>query len=291
LNKLSFCGITFSKCYNPSTMKFETIGEIKLPKIGFGTWRIGGGSSADRSADSKSLAALRSALELGYTHFDTAEMYADGHAEELLGQAMRESGLARNSLFITSKVKAVHLQYDQLLRACEASLRRLGLEYLDLYLIHWPSAGMKLADAFRALNKLVADGKVRHLGVSNFDLKLLKEARQVSQSPLLTDQVPYSLADREYVKNGILDYCKDNNILLTAYSPLEIGKLRSNQNLLSIALAHGTTPDQIALAWLVSQPGVITIPMSSDPEHQAANLGAADLVLTAEESKQLERIS
>ena len=272
-------------------MKYETIGEINVPKIGFGTWRIGGESSANGRADSKSLAALRSALAMGYSHLDTAEMYADGHAEELLGQAIRESGLPRNSLFVTSKVKASHLQYGQVLRACEASLRRLGSEYLDLYLIHWPSAGMKLQDTFRALNKLVEDGRVRHLGVSNFDLKLLKQAQQVSQSPLLTDQVPYSLADRGYVKNGVLEYCAENNILLTAYSPLEIGKLRSNRNLQAVALAHRATPEQIALAWLVSQPRVITIPMSFDPKHQSENLDAADLVLTAEELNELRRIA
>jgi diketogulonate reductase-like aldo/keto reductase len=272
-------------------MKYETIGDIKVPKIGFGTWRIGGGSSADNSVDSKSLAALRSALEMGYTLFDTAEMYADGHAEELLGKAMQESRLARSSLFVTSKVEASHLQYDQVLRACEASLRRLGSEYLDLYLIHWPSAGMKLADTFRALNELVQNGKVRHLGVSNFDLKLLGQARQVSQSALLTDQVPYGLADRDYVKNGVLEYCRNNNILLTAYSPLEIGKLSSNKKLLSVARAHRTTPHQVALAWLASQPRVITIPMSFDPKHQSENLEAADLVLTAEELNELKGIS
>jgi len=141
-------------------MNYETIGKVTLPKIGFGTWKIGGGMSADRAQDGRSLAALRSALELGYTHFDTAEMYADGHAEELLGQAVREAAIRRDDLFITSKVLPSHLQYDQVLRSCEASLRRLGLDYLDLYLIHWPNAGMRLAETFRALNKLVKDGKV-----------------------------------------------------------------------------------------------------------------------------------
>src|ERR671924_319649 len=159
-------------------MKYETIfnGE-QIPKLGFGTWKIGGGSYADPKLDSASLTALRSALEVGYTHFDTAEMYGAGHTEELLGRAIRESRVDRESLFITSKVMPSHLKYDDLMRACESSLRRLKMEYIDLYLIHWPGMGMRLEDTFRALNKLVHDKKVRHLGVSNFNLRLLKESQ------------------------------------------------------------------------------------------------------------------
>src|SRR5512144_3265071 len=119
-------------------MKYETVHGVSLPKIGFGTWNIGGGSYADTSLDPASLAALRSALNVGYTHFDTAEGYAAGHSEELVGRAIREANAKRESLFITTKVSPEHLQYDQILRSCENSLRRLGLDYIDLYLIHWP---------------------------------------------------------------------------------------------------------------------------------------------------------
>ena len=158
-------------------MKYESLLGLALPKLGFGTWKIGGDSSADSSRDSKSSAALKSALGLGYTHFDTAEMYAAGHAEELIGRAIRETNTKRESVFITTKVHPSHLHYDDVLKACENSLGRLGMDYIDLYLIHWPSIGMKLADTFRALNKLVSDGKIKHLGVSNFNLKLLKQSR------------------------------------------------------------------------------------------------------------------
>ncbi len=270
-------------------MNFETIRNLTLPKIGFGTWKIGGESSANRARDAHSLAALRSALELGYTHFDTAEMYAGGHAEELLGQAMRESTIKREALFITSKVLPSNLKYEQVLRACEGSLRRLGMEYLDLYLIHWPSAGMRLDDTFRALNQLVSDGRVRHLGVSNFDLKLLKQSMALSETPLLTSQVSYSLADRSYARNGVLEYCQTNDILLTAYSPVEEGNLKVTSNLEAIAKAHRATPYQIALAWLVAQPRVITIPMSANPKHQAENLAAAEIVLSQAEMEQLDQ--
>jgi 2,5-diketo-D-gluconate reductase B len=272
-------------------MKYETLKDTTIPKIGFGTWSIGGGMSPDRSKDARSLAALLSALEFGYRHFDTAEMYASGHSEELLGQAVRESGIPREELFITSKVSASHLQYDDVLRSCENSLRHLGMDHLDLYLIHWPSGSIPLAETFRALNQLIREGRVRHVGVSNFDVRLLKQARAESEAQIFTDQVPYSLADRSYVHNGVLDYCQENDILLTAYSPVEEGRLRVNPTIQTIADTHGVTSYQIALAWLVSQPRVITIPMSFDPEHIAENLTAAEIELTGDEIDQLNQLA
>jgi diketogulonate reductase-like aldo/keto reductase len=272
-------------------MKHETLHNIQVPKIGFGTWKIGGGMSADRSQDARSLTALRSALELGYTHFDTAEMYARGHSEELLGQAVNEAGLLREELFITSKVSASHLRYDDLLRSCENSLRRLRTEYLDLYLIHWPSSSIPLHESFRALNQLVREGRVRHVGVSNFNARLLEQAQAESEAPIFTNQVPYSLADRSYVHNGVLDYCRQNDILLTAYSPVEEGRLRTGPLLQSIANAHNATPYQVALAWAISQPRVITIPMSFDPEHIAENFASADIELTSTDIEQLNRLA
>ncbi len=270
-------------------MKYEYLHNLQIPKIGFGTWTIGGRSAPDNTLDAPSLAALRSALDLGYTHFDTAEGYAAGHSEELLGQAVRQAGAAREALFITSKVSPEHLHYDDVLHSCEASLRRLGMDFIDLYLIHWPFPGMNLAETFRALNQLVADGMVRHLGVSKFNLEQLKESQSVSATGILTNQVSYSLPDRTCVKNGVLAYCQENDILLTAYSPVKPGDIHSSQILKSISDAHGTTPQQIALAWLVQQPCVITIPMSSNPQHQAENLAAADLVLTDDELAKLEQ--
>ena len=268
-------------------MRFETIHNLQIPKIGLGTWQIGGRGSAEPDSDEKSLSALRSALELGYTHFDTAEGYASGHAEELLGQAVRELKVPRETLFITSKVSPDHLKYDDVLRCCENSLRRLNTQYLDLYLIHWPKPGMKLAETFRALNRLVQDGKVRHLGVSNFNLKLLKQSAALCETPLFTDQVSYSIPDRTCVQNGVLAYCQENDILLTAYSPVKRRNIASNKILHAIAQERGATPQQIALAWLTTQPRVITIPMSFNPQHQAENLHAADLVLSAAEMTRL----
>lgn len=269
-------------------MKYETLfNDERIQKIGFGTWRIGGASTPNANLDEKSLTALRSALALGYTHFDTAEMYGGGHSEELLGQAIRESGVHREKLFIATKVTPSHLRFDDVLRSCEASLRHLGMDYLDLYMIHWPSDSIPLEETFRALNQLVAQGKVRHLGVSNFEMDQLKKSQAVSATPIVTNQISYSLFDRSYVKNGVVPYCQEQNILITAYSPLKEGRIKVSGSLQAIAKAHAATTYQIALAWLAQQSKVITIPMSFSPQHQAENLAAADIELTDEEMEML----
>lgn len=256
---------------------------VKIPKVGFGTWSIGGGTRADPRQDESSLAALRSALKMGYTHFDTAESYANGHTEELLRRAIQDAQVDRAGLFLASKVRAENLSSRGVMKACEGSLRRLGTEYLDLYLIHWPNPAVPLEDTFAGLNALVESGKVRYLGVSNFSRDLLAAGRAASKTPLLTNQIPYSVAERSYIENGVLDYCQSADILVTAYSPLEQGAFHVSPELLQIAMQRSLTPYQVAIAWLCSQPRVITIPMSADPLHQRANLEAADIVLSADE--------
>ena len=272
-------------------MKYETVHNTTLSKIGFGTWNIGGGSYPDPSQDPASLTALRSALEVGYTHFDTAEAYAAGHCEELVGRAIRETNTKREEVFITTKVSPEHLRYNDVMHSCENSLRRLHMDYIDLYLIHWPGTiGTNYEETFRALNQLVRDGKVRHLGVSNFKLNLLRQAVQLSETPILTDQVPYRLPDKTYVENGVLKYCQQNDILVIAYSPVKFRNLPVNKTLRAISEAHSATPFQIALAWLVAQTRVITIPMSLNPQHIKENFDAADIELTSEEFKKLSEL-
>ena len=276
------------QCVKAAYMKYEPLANnSRIAKIGFGTSGIAGVLMADRSRDTRALAALRTALELGYTHFDTAEMYAAGHAEELLAQAVSETGTSREALFITSKVQPMHLTYGGVKKACEGSLRRLRMATIDLYLIHWPNPLLPLKETFRALNELAREGKVRHLGVSNFNLGLLQQAQELSETPILTDQVPYSLSHRSYVKNGVLKFCQEHDILVTAYSPLDRGHLSLDDTLRKIAAAHEATPYQIALAWLVAQPGVITIPMSLNPGHIGENLASAQIELSAAEMDQL----
>jgi diketogulonate reductase-like aldo/keto reductase len=269
-------------------MKYETIRNLSIPKIGFGTWSIGGGSYPNPKLDSASMAALRAALETGYTHFDTAEAYASGHSEELIGRAIRETNTKREDVFITTKVSENHLAYDDVLKACECSLRRLNMDYIDLYLIHWPARSIsQLDNAFSALNKLVRDGKVKHLGVSNFNIKWLTRSQELSETPIIANQIPYRLPDRKYVDNGVLEYCQQNDIIITAYSPVKFRSMNVNKTLREIAIAHSATPYQIALAWLVMQPRVITIPMSYDPQHIKENFDAADIKLSEQEMTQL----
>jgi diketogulonate reductase-like aldo/keto reductase len=253
-------------------------------------WNIGGGSYADPSMDSASLTAIRAALQTGYTHFDTAESYAAGHSEELLGRVIRDTNTNREDVFVTTKVSPEHLRYNDVLRSCENSLRRLQMDYIDLYLIHWPGTGINYEETFRALNQLVRDGKLRHVGVSNFKLKLLQQAQQLSETPILTNQIPYRLPDKTYVENGVIGYCQQNDILITAYSPVKFRNLPVNKTLRGIAEAHSATPYQIALAWLVAQPRVITIPMSINPQHIRENFAAADIELTKEEFQTLSRL-
>lgn len=260
---------------------------MQLPKIGFGTWRVGGEAAPDPALEERSRRALLSALELGYTHFDTAEYYAGGHAEELLAWAIKEFGSRREDLFLTSKVSPEHFHSANLRKSCENSLRRLQIDSLDLYLLHWPNPMIPLSEPFKALNQLVREGKVKHVGVSNFKLKNLKESIELCETPLLTNQVPYSLPERTYQKNGVLDYCRQNDILLTAYSPVKFRNLSVNPTMKKIAKKHNATTFQIALAWLVAQPRVITIPMSLDPQHQKENLEACEIALTTEEMAEL----
>lgn len=274
-------------------MKYETLRGLSIPKIGFGTAQLGGLPDFPfRAKTDFYLSALRSAFEIGYTHFDTAERYVRGFAEELIGRSIREKDIAREKLFITSKVLPMPWSYRKVMRACEGSLRRLGTEYLDLYLIHWPNPFASMKETFRALNQLVREGKIRNIGVSNFSLKQLKRAQSLSETPILTNQIAYNIFFRYYAR-GVLEYCQQNDIILTAYMPVKINSkgIRANQVIQSIAQAHGATPFQIALAWLVMQPRVITIPMSFNSQHLKENFDAADIELTQTEMEQLDKLA
>jgi diketogulonate reductase-like aldo/keto reductase len=165
------------------------------------------------------------------------------------------------------------------------------MDYIDLYLIHWPGTRVDYEDTFRALNRLVQDGKVRHLGVSNFKLKLLKQAQVYSETPILTNQIPYRVPDRAYVENGVVEYCQQNDILITAYSPVKFRSVKVNETINQIAKAHAVTSHQIAIAWLVMQPRVVTIPMSFNPQHIRENFEAAEIELTQDELNALNAVA
>ena len=271
-------------------MKFEEMpGGGRIPVLGLGTYGMGGGMSPSYSQDEKLVNAIRTAIVLGYTHIDTAEMYASGHTEELVGRAIKDFN--RADLLIATKVKPANLRYQDVLAALQGSLNRLDTDYVDLYLIHWPNSSIPLEETFRALNELVARGQVRRLGVSNFSLNELKRARELSETPLVTNQVPYSVYERRYVRNGVLEYCQQNGIILTAYTPIEKGRVARDAEIRAIAEKHSATPVQVALSWLIHQPQVIAIPMSTNPKHLKENLGALDVELSEEDFERLNRLA
>lgn len=248
-----------------------------LPVLGLGTWSYGGGSTPDYSRDAESIATMREIIGMGYTHIDTAESYGKNHCEEIVGQAIK--AYSRDDIFITTKVAPEHLHADNVIRAAEGSLRRLDVNAIDLYLIHWPNEKIPLGDTFRGLNALLADGRVKRVGLSNFSVAQMQESMRLCKGPIITNQVLYNLLRRDPEKNGVLDFCQKEGIILTAYSPLKHDVLE-NEVVKRIAKAHNATPAQVAIQWLVRQPAVITIPKTSDTEHAQDNLGALNVKLS-----------
>jgi diketogulonate reductase-like aldo/keto reductase len=244
----------------------------QVPALGQGTWMMAE-RPAQRAAE---LAALRAGVELGLTLIDTAEMYADGESERLVGEALR--GL-REQVFLVSKAYPQNASRQRLPQACEASLRRLGTDYLDLYLLHWRGR-IPLAETVEAMEQLVAAGKIRRWGVSNLDTADLQELTAAGGTACATDQVLYNLSRRspEY---DLLPWLVAQGIPVMAYSPIEQGRLLSNSKLLKVAADLGATPAQVALAWVLHQKHVIAIPKAGSVVHVQENRAAAELSLTA----------
>lgn len=264
-------------------MEFRQLHDGKdVPVLGIGT--AGFGSSP--SGYDEDLRAVQAALDLGYTHIDTAEVYGHGGSERVIGQAIK--GRDRSSLFITSKVAKGNLAGEAVLEAMDGTLRRLETDYVDLYLIHAPNPSVPLEETFEALNQLVEHGKARYVGVSNFSREEVDRAYHLTSTILATNQVHYSLLTREPENNGVLEYCQQHDILLTAYSPLERGEIARNDVVREIAGKLGATPAQVALAWLIRKPHVITIPRSRSVEHLRENLGALEIRLDPEDVARLD---
>ena len=245
---------------------------VVIPKIGFGTWQLQGNTC---------YRAMLSAIELGYRHIDTAEIYGN---EQPVGRAIADSGVDRSEIFLVTKVWTDHLAYPEVLRAAHGSLKRLGLDQIDLYLVHWPTARMPVADTMRAMNELVEAGQVGRIGVSNFSLQQFEQAQSASSVKLFTNQVPFAIggSDRE-----MLAYCQQNDILLTAYSPLDRGRLARSRVLKAVGDRCGKTAAQVALRWCVQQENVVAIPKSASPERQSENLGVFDFELTTADLAEL----
>jgi 2,5-diketo-D-gluconate reductase B len=257
-------------------MEFETITGERIPKIGLGTWNLRGENC---------YRAVLGALEMGYRHIDTAEMYAN---EEHVGRAIADSGLARNEILLTSKVSSSNLHHDGVLRACRRSLEKLKLEQLDWYLVHWPNSRIPIEATMQAMNELIESGRVRYIGVSNFSVAQTEDAQAASNTKLITNQVVYYPGRHQ---RDILAYCQAEDILLTAYSPLAKGRLVNHPTLSAIGESHGKTASQIALRWLAQQPRVIVIPKSANPNRQRENFEIFDFELSEQEMTEIEHLT
>lgn len=253
----------------------------RVPALGQGTWRMG----EDGRQRTREVRALRAGIDLGLTLIDTAEMYGDGGAEEEVGEAIAGR---RDEVFIVSKVLPSNATRRGTAQACERSLRRLRIDCIDLYLLHWRGS-VPLAESLEALAALKQAGKIGAFGVSNFDAPDLEEAWQLAPGPqIATDQVLYNLS-RRAVEQRVLPFCRRRGIPLMAYSPVEQGRLLGHPKLGAIARQRGATPAQIALAWLLDQPDVIAIPKAVELSHLEENRAAAELVLDGAERAALER--
>ena len=245
-------------------MKTITTHGLTMPVLGLGTWRMKGAECTD---------AVQRALGLGFRHIDTAEMYGN---EEAVGEALEHGGVPRGEIHVTTKVWWEHLAPDAMQRAIEASLKKLRTPYVDLYLIHWPAPQMDLVGAIEALVRVKEQGLARAIGVSNFPMALLRQAVEEIGAPIAANQFEYHvLLDQ----TTLVAYCQSKDVAIEAYAPLAQGRLAQHEELRAIAQKHGVTPAQVALKWLLDQPGVAAIPKAVRVESQQANLDALKITL------------
>jgi 2,5-diketo-D-gluconate reductase B len=264
-----------------------TVGGVDVPAVGLGTWRL-------RGDDCRR--AVETALALGYRHVDTAQAYGN---ERAVGAAIRSSAADRDDVFLTTKLDGDSRRHGTVHRSVRESLDRLGTDYLDCLLIHWPNGrppflpvslpgGPSLAETLTAMNELVDDGVVRHIGVSNFDIRLLDEARRLSDAPIFANQVqfhPYCDQRR------LLSYCRRHDVLLTAYSPLCHGGVLHDDRLAAVVRRYDKTAAQVAIRWVIQHDGVRAVPKATSREHLAANRDVFDFELTDAEMERIRRPS
>lgn len=270
-------------------MEFKELGStnIKIPVVGMGTWEIGGGLSPDYSSDKEAVKALRAGIQLGMTLIDTAEMYGRGHSEEIVGEAIKV--FTRESVFIVTKVLPENLRYDDLINSAYKSLKRLNVDYIDLYLIHAPNPRVPIKETMKAMEKLVSEGVVRFIGVSNFNVTQMEQARAcLDKTDIVVNQVEYSLIERR-IEKDILPYCQKNKITVMAYCPLGRGILTKNNFLRETGLKYGKTAAQVALNWLIGKEGVVAIPKAIKLEHLRENADSTGWRLSEEDILQIEK--
>lgn len=253
-----------------------------VPVLGQGTWRMGD----DKSKRDSEVAALRTGIELGMTLIDTAEMYANGGAERVVGEAIAGR---RDQVFVVTKFYPQNATRERMAAACDRSLRRLDIEQIDLYLLHWPS-DVPVKETLAGFDDLLEAKKIRYAGVSNFDVDDMEELARLKDGleRIVTDQVLYNL-QRRAIEWDLVAWMRKRHRPVIAYSPVEEGLLTNPHPVLKrVAERHDATPAQIALAWVIREDGVIAIPKAADPKHVHENRGAADIKLTKRDLEELD---
>jgi diketogulonate reductase-like aldo/keto reductase len=254
----------------------------RVPALGQGAWRMG----ENQAARAEEIATLRLGLDLGLTLIDTAEMYGEGRAEELIGEVIEGR---REEVFLTSKVYPHNASREGAVAACERSLKRLRTDYIDLYLLHWRGR-VPLTETMEGFMGLHQAGKIRYYGVSNFDRADMQELWSVpGGSGIAANQLLYNLT-RRGIEHGLVPWLREQQVPIMAYSPIEQARLIRNPTLVDFAQANGMTPAQAALAWLLSHEDVIAIPKTSRRERLKENVGALDHHLTAAQLEELDRL-
>jgi diketogulonate reductase-like aldo/keto reductase len=258
----------------------------QLPALGLGTWRLG---EARRTRPAE-VAAVKTAIEIGYRLIDTAEMYGDGGAEELVGVAIQEAlqaGISRKELTIVSKVLPSNASHAGVLRACERSLKRLQLDAIDLYLLHWRGS-VPLKDTVAAFEQLRSEGRIRHWGVSNFDTADMQQLWSLPSGPnCVANQVFYSASERN-IEFDLLPWQREHGVVTMAYSPIDQGALAGDSTFATIGRRHGVSATTAALAWVLRQPDVIAVPKAVKELHLRENYNAVKLKLTADDLAQID---
>ena len=269
-------------------MRFvRIVGEDTVPALGLGTWRMG----ETKRARTTEIAAVKTALQIGYRLIDTAEMYGDGGAEEVVGAALQDElqskTVPREEVTIISKVLPSNASQAGVMRACERSLKRLKLDVIDVYLLHWRGS-VPLSETIAAFEQLRREGRIRHWGVSNFDTADMQQLWKLPADPrCVTNQVYYS-ASKRGVEFDLLGWQRDHGVVTMAYSPIDQGALARDATFASIGQRHGVSASSAALAWVLRRPDMIAIPMSTSESHLRENFAASNIELTAEDLAQVD---
>jgi len=271
-------------------MIYKTLGstQLQIPVIGQGCMGIGGELKNDSSMDKQQVEALQLGIELGMTMIDTAEVYGGGHSEEIVGKAVLGQ---RDKVIIASKFSPENNSYEDVLQSAENSLKRLKTDFIDLYQIHWPNPSIPIEETIRALEKLLKQGKIRYIGLSNFSVNEIREAQSfLNETVIVSNQVEYNLFDR-FIESSILPFCRKEKMSLLAYSPLDKGNMAGKwDELQKIADKYSKTAAQVALNWLVQQASVVVIPKATNLKHIQENATSIDFKLNKEDQTLIDQI-